>query len=96
MTTKELATKIAIEVITDVARQDLTGEEKKDKVCAFLAKLDDNLPLAGFIPNAIEAEIIEVGIEKVQEFFAKVDIPAFVEKTYGRIKHLLKKLFHRA
>lgn len=90
---KEVATKIAIEVITDAANKELTGEEKEAKVCEFLAKLDDNIPVVNFIPNSLEAEILEIGVDKIQEFFTSIDIGFFVKKHYERIKSLLKKIF---
>ena len=95
MTVKEVANKIAIEVITQVANHELTGEEKETKVCEFLAKLDDALPVANFIPNALEIEILEIGVDKVQAYLHSIDIKAFVKKNYTRIKSLLNKLFHK-
>jgi len=89
---KETAVKLVNLVIADAQDKDLSGEEKEHKVCEFLVKLDDALPVADFIPNALEAEILEFGVDKIQEYFAKLDIKALVKKCYERIKHL----FHKA
>ena len=86
---KEIATQLANVVIANAANKELTGEEKEHKVCEFLATLDNSLPVANFIPDTLEAEILDAGIDKVQEFFAKVDVKSFVKKCYNRIKHLL-------
>ena len=86
---KEIATQLANVVIANAANKELTGEEKERKVCEFLATLDNSIPMANFIPDALEAEILDAGIDKVQEFFAKVDVKAFVKKCFNRIKHLL-------
>lgn len=88
---KETAIKLANLVITDAANKDLSGEEKEHRVIEFLVKLDDALPVADFIPNALEAEIVEIGVDKIQEYFSKHDIKAFVKKCYERIKHIFKK-----
>ncbi len=90
-TAKELATQVAIQVMTTVSTEELTGEEKEAKVCEFLAKLDDNIIGLNFIPNALEAQILDFGIDKVQEFVSNIDIKAFVKKHYERIKHFFKK-----
>ena len=86
---KEIATQLANVVIANAANKELTGEEKEAKVCAFLATLDNSIPMANFIPDTLEAEILDAGIDKVQEFFTKVDIKSFVKKCFNRIKHLL-------
>ena len=91
MEVKETAIKLANLVIADAADKDLTGEEKEHRVIEFLVKLDDALPVANFIPNALEAEIIEIGVDKIQEYFSKLDVKSLVKKCYQRIKHLFKK-----
>lgn len=88
---KETAIKLANLVIANAVDKDLTGEEKEHSVCEFLVKLDDNLPIANFIPNALEAEILEAGVDKVQAYFAEHDIKVLVKKLYERIKHFFKK-----
>jgi len=86
---KEIATQLANVVIANAANKKLTGEEKEAKVCAFLATLDNSIPMANFIPDALEAEILDAGIDKIQEFFGKIEIIPFVKKCFNRIKHLL-------
>ena len=86
---KEVATQLANVVIANAANKKLTGEEKEAKVCAFLATLDNSIPMANFIPDALEAAILDAGIDKIQEFFSKVDMKSFVKKCFNRIKHLL-------
>ena len=86
---KEIATQLANVVIANAANKNLTGEEKEHKVCEFLATLDNSLPAANFIPDSLEADILDAGIDKVQEFFTKVDVKSFVKKCFNRIKHLL-------
>lgn len=88
---KETAIKLTNLVIADAANKDLTGEEKEHNVIEFLVKLDDALPGADFIPNSLEAEVLEIGIDKIQEYFSKLDIKALVKKCYERIKHIFKK-----
>ena len=90
-TAKELAAQVAIQVMTTVSTEELTGEEKEAKVCEFLAKLDNGIPFAGYIPDALEAQLLDYGIDKIQEYIAKSDIKAFVKKHYQRIKHFFKK-----
>lgn len=49
---KEIATQLANVVIANAANKELTGEEKeKEKVCEFLATLDNSIPMANFIPT---------------------------------------------
>lgn len=93
--TKEVAEQIAIHVMTSVADQELTGEEKLEKVCEFLVKLDDGIIGLNFIPNEIEAQLLETGIENVIEFLKEIDVKSFVQKNYNRIKNLLKRMFHK-
>lgn len=88
---KEVATQLANVVIANAANEDLTGEEKEHKVFEFLVKLDDALPVADFIPNSLEALILETGVDKIQAYFAEHDIKTLVKKLYQRIKHLFKK-----
>lgn len=95
MTAKEVATKVAIELITKAAEQDKTGEEKEAEVCEFLSKLDNHIIGLNFIPDELEAELLDLGIDKVQEFLSEIDIKAFVKKQYHRIKLVLKRLFHK-
>ena len=90
---KEIATQIAIELISSVAQEDLTGEEKEQKVCTFLAKLDNGVVGLGLIPDALEAKLLNIGIDKVQEHLDKIDLKYFVKTQYNRIKSLLKRLF---
>ena len=92
---KEIATQIAIELITNVAQEDITGEEKEQKVCEFLAKLDNGVVGLGLIPDSLEAKLLDIGIDKVQEHLDKIDLKAFVKTQYNRIKSLLKRLFNR-
>lgn len=92
---KELATKVAIEFITRAADTTMTGEEKEASVCKILSKLDDNVIGLNLIPNELEAKILDIGIDKVQEYLDKVDLKAFVKTQYNRIKSLLKRLFKK-
>ena len=87
---KEAAIQLTNVVIAAAAEEDLTGEEKEAKVCDFLATLDNSIPGANFIPDSLEAKILDIGIDKLQEFF-KDDIKPFIKKCYERIKHLFKK-----
>jgi hypothetical protein len=50
---KEIAEQIAIHVITNVANEELTGEEKLHNVCEFLVKFDDGIIGLNLIPNAL-------------------------------------------
>jgi len=93
---KDVLEKVAIEVMTEVSDKALTGAQKEKEVCEFLAKLDDNIPIADFIPNELEAEILDTGIDKLQEIVKEIDLPSFVKSCYGKIKTLLNKLFHKA
>lgn len=88
---KEVAVQLANVAISAAANEDLTGEEKERRVIEFLVKLDDGLPLVGFISNELEADLLDLGVDKVQEYIAKLDIKAFVKKQYNRIKHIFKK-----
>lgn len=88
---KETAIALTNLVIADAANKDLTGEEKEHAVIEFLVKLDDSLPIADFVPNALEAEIVEIGVDKIQAYLATLDIKALVKKLYNRIKHLFRK-----
>jgi hypothetical protein len=88
---KETAIALTNLVIADAANKDLTGEEKEHSVIEFLVKLDDALPGTNFIPNALEAEIVEIGVDKIQEYLASLDVKALVKKLYNRIKHIFKK-----
>lgn len=85
---KEVAIQLANLVIADEANKDLTGEEKEAKVIAFLADLDNQVPFASFIPDALEEKILECGYDKLKEFYQD-DIKGFVKKCYTRIKHIL-------
>jgi hypothetical protein len=93
MTAKEIATKVAIELIAKAAEQDKTGEEKEAEVCEILSKLDNHIIGLNFIPDELEAELLDLGIDKVQEYISNLDIKAFVKTQYNRIKRLLKRLF---
>ncbi|MEI8129327.1 MAG: hypothetical protein WCG95_06880 [bacterium] len=93
---KETAIKLANLAIAEAANKDLTGEEKEHNVIEFLIKLDDNLPIADFVPNALEAQIIEIGVDKIQEYFSSLDIKALVKKCYERIKHIFKHKTQKA
>ena len=85
---KEVAVQLANVAIVNYNDQSLTGEEREHKVIEFLVKLDDNIPMVNFIPNALEAQIAEIGVDKLQEFYGE-DIQPFVKKCFGRIKHIL-------
>ena len=86
---KEIATQLANVVIANAANKELTGEEKEAKVCEFLATLDNSIPIANFIPDSLESDILDAGIDEIQTFFVKVGITPFVKKCFNRIKHLL-------
>jgi len=88
---KEVAVQLANVVMANVANEDLTNEEKEHKVIEFLVTLDDGFPGVGFIPNSLEAAIVEVGVDKVQAYFAKLDMKSFIKKYWTRLKHLFKK-----
>ena len=92
---KELATKIAIELITKASEKNKTGEQKEAEVCKILSRLDNNIIGLGFIPDELEAQLIDFGIDKVQEHLDKIDLKDFVKTQYNRIKSLLKRLFNR-
>lgn len=85
---KETAIQLTNVVIANYANEELTGEEKEAKVCEFLATLDNSIPGANFIPDTLEAKLLDIGLDKLQEFFVD-DIKPFVKKCYERIKHLL-------
>lgn len=85
---KEVAIKLANVVMANAAQEDLTNEEKEHKVIEFLVTLDDGFPAVGFIPNSLEALVIETGVDKIQAYFSKLDMKAFVKKYWARIKHL--------
>lgn len=94
-TAEELTKQLTITVISAVADQKLTGDEKMDKVCQFISTLDDSVIGLNFIPNALEAEMIELGLDKMQEFISGLDVKAFVQTNYNRVKYALKKIFHK-
>lgn len=85
---KEVAMQLANVAIVNYNDQTLTGEEREHKVIEFLVKLDDNIPMVNFIPNALEAQIVEIGVDKLQEFFGD-NLQPFVKKCFNRIKHIL-------
>jgi hypothetical protein len=89
-TAKDLAAQIAIQAMTTVSTEGLTGEEKEHKVIEFLVTLDNGVPMVNFVPDFLEAQIIEFGVDKIQEYISHIDIKAFVKKHYERIKHFLK------
>lgn len=86
---KEVAIQLANLVIADAANKELTGEEKEAKVCEFLATLDNSIPVASFIPDSLEAKILEIGVDEVQAFLTKTGITPFVKKCFNRIKVIL-------
>ena len=88
---KEVAIQLANVLISNAANEDLDGEAKETKVIEFIVKLDDMLPIANFIPNALEAQMLDIGLDIIQEYFKKHDIKDFIKKCYNRIKHLFKK-----
>ena len=88
---KEVAVQLANVAIAAAVNEKLTGEEKERKVIEFLVKLDDNIPMVNFIPNALEAEILDVGLDNLQAFFADHNPKEFVKKCFNRIKHLFGK-----
>ena len=95
-TAEELTKQLTITVISAVANQELTGEQKMDKVCQFISTLDDSIIGLNFIPNALEAEILELGLDKIQDFVKGLDVKAFVQTNYNRVKYALKKIFRKA
>lgn len=88
---KDVAVKLANVVMANVANEKLTNEEKEHKVIEFLVTLDDGFPAVGFIPNSLEALVVETGVDKLQAYFSKIDMKAFVKKYWARIKHIFKK-----
>ena len=86
---KEVATQLANIVIANAANEKMTGEQKEAKVCEFLATLDNSIPMANFIPDKLEAAILDAGVDTLQAFFERVGITPFVKKCFNRIKHLL-------
>lgn len=93
MTTKEQVKEVAIQLanvaIVNYNDKTLSGEEREHNVIAFLTKLDDNIPGVNFIPNALEAKIVEIGVDKLQEYYGD-NIKSFVKKCFERIKHILR------
>ena len=91
-TAKELVTQVTIQVMTELSKDaTLSGKEKHVRVCEILAGLDNGIPFAGLIPDALEAQILDFGWDKLALFASKIDIGAFAEKQYQRIKHFFKK-----
>jgi len=88
---KETAIKLANFVMVNASQEDLTNEEKEHKVIEFLVTLDDSLISQLILPNSLEAAILEVGVDKIQAYFSKIDMKAFVKKYWARIKHLFGK-----
>ena len=88
---KETAIKLANFVMVNASQEDLTNEEKEHKVIEFLVTLDDGLISQLILPNSLEAAILEVGVDKIQAYFSKIDMKAFVKKYWARIKHLFGK-----
>ena len=95
-TAEELTKQLTVTVIAAVADQDLTGPEKLEKVCEFVSTFDDSVIGLNFIPNALEAKILAMGIENIQEFIKGIDVKEFVQTNYNRVKYALKKIFHKA
>ena len=87
---KDVAVQLANVVMANVANEKLTNEEKEHKVIEFLVTLDNGFPAVGFIPDALEALVVETGVDKVQEYFSKIDMKAFIKKYWARIKHIFK------
>ena len=85
---KEIAVQLANVAIVNYNDKNLTGAERKANVCAFLATLDDGVFPLNFVPNMLEAKILEIGSDNLKEFYND-DIEPFVEKCFGRIKHIL-------
>lgn len=90
-TAKELAAAITCNVIAIVNNEDLpNGKAKHERVFEYLSKLDNGVPYAGFIPDELEAKALDFGWDKIVEELKKVDLHAYIEKHYQRIKHIFK------
>jgi len=91
-TAKELVTQVAIQVMTTLKDDDtLSGKQKHERVCEVLAKLDNGIPYVGYIPDELEAKILDFGWDKLALYTSKIDIGAFCEKHFQRIKHFFNK-----
>lgn len=89
---KEVATKLTIEAMAVAqATAGMTGEEREHFVIRKLVTLD-NATILGLLPDEIEAQYACEIVDKLQEFFAKINVKAFVKKNYERIKSFLKRI----
>ena len=88
---KDVAIQLTNLAIVNFNDKTLTGEQRERKVIDFLVKLDDNIPLVNFIPNELEAAIVDLGLDNVQAYFHDHSPIDFVKKCYNRIKHIFKK-----
>lgn len=88
---KELAAAITCNVIATVNNQNIPGGEKHKKVFEYLSKIDNGVPYLGWIPDELEAEAMDFGWDEIVAELKKVDLHAYIEKHFQRIKHLFKK-----
>ena len=88
---KEIAIQIANLAIAEASAKDKSGEEKEHEVCEFLANLTNMIPIVQFLPDELVADALDLGLDKIQEYFNNHDIKVFVKKLYNRIKHIFKK-----
>lgn len=88
---KELAAAITCNVIATVSNQSIPGGEKHEKVFEYLSKIDNGVPYLGWIPDSLEAEAMDLGWDAIVAELKKVDLHAYIEKHFQRIKHLFKK-----
>lgn len=87
--TKEATIQLANVLIANAANEDLTGEEKEAQVCEVLGDILGFVPGISYIPSKLRAKLLDIGLDKIQEFLAEVDLKAFVKTRYERIKHIL-------
>ena len=89
---KETATKLVVGAMT-LAQETagLTGEEREHAVIRKLCVLD-NATIFALIPDELEAQAACAILDELQEFFAKINLKAFVKKNYERVKHLLQRI----
>jgi len=89
---KEIATKLTIEAMA--VAQATAGFKAEDREHFVIRKLCtlDNATILGLIPDELEAQAACAIVDKLQEFFAKVNVKAFIKKNYERVKSFLKKI----
>jgi len=88
----ELITKVAgALMVAETKSAGLTGEEREHNVIENLCHLDDNVVGLGLIPNELEAEVVEYGVDELQEAISKIDLESFVKTEWQKIKHLFHK-----